>query len=129
MKKLIERARSRDADAFTELRGFEVINDIAYKNQTLPFDSLICANDELAIGAIKVLKANGVRVPEDVLVAGFDNIEIGEYMSPTLSTVAVNWKEYGATMARLALDILNHNECKAITVPVQIIERESSKIS
>jgi LacI family transcriptional regulator len=118
-----------DADAFTELRGFDVINDFAYNNQTLPFDSLICANDELAIGAIKALKANGIRVPEDVKVAGFDNIAIGSYMSPSLSTVSVDWMEYGATIARLALDILNHKESGPVEVPVQIIERESSKIS
>jgi DNA-binding LacI/PurR family transcriptional regulator len=37
--------------------------------------------------------------------------------------------EYGATIARLALDILNHKESGPVEVPVQIIERESSKIS
>ena len=69
------------------------------------------------------------EVPEDVKVSGFDNIEIGSYMNPTLSTVSVNWKEYGAMIARLALDILNHKEVGPVQAPVQIIERESSKIS
>ena len=118
-----------DADAFTEQRGFDVINEFALKNKQLPFDSLICANDELAIGAIKALKCNGFKVPEDIKVAGFDNIEKGKWMSPSLSTVAVDWKSYGKEMAKLALDILKHKKVETIEIPVQIIERESTKIS
>ena len=118
-----------DADAFTEQKGFDVINEFALRNKQLPFDSLICANDELAIGAIKALKCNGFRVPEDVMVAGFDNIDKGKYMTPSLSTVSVDWKNYGKLMAKLALDILKHKKVEAIEIPVQIIERESTKIS
>ena len=118
-----------DADAFTEQKGFDVINEFALKNKQLPFDSLICANDELAIGAINALKCNGFRVPEDVKVAGFDNIEKGKIVSPTLSTVSVDWKFYGKQFAKLALDILKHKKVETIEIPVQIIERESTKIS
>lgn len=116
-----------DADAFTEQRGFDVINEIALKNIKLPFDSLICANDELAIGAILALKKNGYKVPDDIMVAGFDNIEIGKYIHPSLSTVSVDWKYYGNKMAKLALDILSQKEVEDIIIPVQIIERESTK--
>ena len=116
-----------DADAFTERRGFDVINKVVLENKQLPFDSIICANDELAIGAISALEANGYKVPKDVLVAGFDNIEKSEYMKPSLSTVHVDWKDYGKSIAELALDILNNKEVKTLKIPVQVIERESTK--
>lgn len=117
-----------DADAFTERKGFEVINEFAFKNEQLPFDSLICANDELAVGAMEALKKHGYKIPEDILVAGFDDIEKGKYIYPTLSTVSVDWKYYGNQIADLALDILNDHNGHDVEIPVQIIERESTKI-
>lgn len=117
-----------DADAFTEQRGFEVINEIVSQNNKLTFDSLICANDELAIGAINALTKHGYNVPKDIKVAGFDNIEKGNYVYPTLSTVKVDWKFYGEEMAKLALEILANKKTKDIDIPVEIIERDSTKI-
>lgn len=116
-----------EADAFTEQRGFDVINEVVSKHKQIPFDSLICANDELAIGAIKALKANGYKVPKDVKVAGFDDIEKGEFFRPSLSTVRVDWKGYGNSIGKLALDILENKDVETLKVPVQIIERESTK--
>lgn len=117
-----------DADAFTEQRGFEVINDIVSQGKKLTFDSLICANDELAIGAINALTKNGYNVPKDIMVAGFDNIEKGSYIIPSISTVKVDWKDYGEKMAKLALDILARRQTQDIDIPVEIIERDSTKV-
>ena len=116
-----------DADAFTEQRGFDVINEVVSENKQLPFDSIICSNDELAIGAIKALIKNGYNVPNDVKVVGFDNIEKGELFTPSLSTVNVDWRKYGEEMIKLAFEILSGNQVNTLNVPVQIIERESSK--
>lgn len=56
---------------------------------------IVCGNDAMAIGVIQVLKQHGYRVPEDVLVAGFDNGELSELQSPTLTTVNKNQHEVG----------------------------------
>lgn len=51
-------------------------------------DALVCASDLLALGAIWALEQAGLRVPDDVAVVGWDNIEDGRYHSPSLTTVA-----------------------------------------
>ncbi|MCK9794318.1 LacI family transcriptional regulator [Isoptericola sp. 4D.3] len=51
-------------------------------------DGLVCANDELALGALYALRVNGLRVPEDLAVTGWDNTEDGRYANPSLTTVA-----------------------------------------
>jgi DNA-binding LacI/PurR family transcriptional regulator len=52
-----------------------------------PFDGLFALNDTLAIGALRALGEAGVRVPEDVAVIGFDNIDATRYSIPSLSSV------------------------------------------
>jgi len=55
--------------------------------RTLP-DAVFCYNDLLAAGAIRTLLTAGLRVPEDVAVVGFDDIEEGRYSTPTLTSLA-----------------------------------------
>jgi DNA-binding LacI/PurR family transcriptional regulator len=67
-----------------------------------PPDAVFCYNDLLALGAIRVLLAAGLRVPEDVAVVGFDDIEAGRYNTPSLTTVAPDKR----AIARLAVERL-----------------------
>lgn len=116
-----------DADAFTEIRGYEVIRDVIRNNDKLPFDAIVCANDELAMGAMVALKEQNYNIPYDCKVVGFDNINMGQYFKPAVTTVAVDWVGYGVKLAQLALDILAGKECEGFDMPVYIIERDSSK--
>lgn len=70
-------------------------------------DCIICANDAMAIAIIDELKAYGVRVPEDVKVAGFDNSELCELQKPSLTSVNKNQHQVGyrAVMELLAQTI------------------------
>lgn len=65
-------------------------------------DAVFCFTDELALGALHTLAGRGVRVPDDVAVVGFDDIEDGRYSVPTLTTIAPDKAE----IARLSLDCL-----------------------
>ena len=65
--------------------------------------ALVCFNDISAIGAIRALCDHGLRVPEDVSVVGFDDIQGAAYLNPRLTTIRQPLGEMGATAARILL--------------------------
>lgn len=65
-------------------------------------DAVVCANDDSATGALQTLKEAGKRVPEDIALIGFDNIEEVRYQKPSLTTVSQPFYEQG----RIATEIL-----------------------
>ncbi len=67
-----------------------------------PPDALFCFNDLLALGALRALHEAGVRVPDDVAVVGWDDVEDGRYSTPTLTTVSPDKHQ----IAALAIDLL-----------------------
>lgn len=118
-----------NANAFTVFKGHEVIYEAIHGLQTLPFDGLVCCNDELAIGAIDALKELGFESPTDYLITGFDNIERSVYTNPPLTTASVDWFDYGVKIAELALKIVrNQPHEHSFTITAEIIERKSTFI-
>lgn len=67
-----------------------------------PPDAVFCFNDLLALGALRTLLRAGVRVPEQIALVGFDDIEDGRYATPTLTTVRPDKEQ----IARLAVGLL-----------------------
>jgi DNA-binding LacI/PurR family transcriptional regulator len=67
-----------------------------------PPDAVFCYNDLLAFGAMRTVLSAGLRVPEDVAIVGFDDIEEGCYTTPTLTTISPDKKQ----IARLAVQAL-----------------------
>ena len=72
-----------------------------------PPTALICFNDMLAIGVLKGLQANGLHVPEDLSVVGFDNIVFSAYTNPPLTTSDQPKRYIGMEAARLILGLLD----------------------
>jgi LacI family transcriptional regulator len=68
--------------------------------------ALLCANDMMAIGALQYCRAAGLRVPEDVSLAGFDDVPIASLMSPALTTTRQPAREMGHAAGTLLLDLL-----------------------
>lgn len=64
-------------------------------NLSEPPTAIVCANDEMAIGAMAELRAMGLTVPQDVSIVGFDDIRYAELMNPRLTTVAQPREEIG----------------------------------
>jgi len=116
--------RIMDGD-FTIHGGYEWGRKIA-KMKDKP-DFIYCANDELAIGLIQALSKTGIRIPEDIAIAGFDNISLGNFVHPRLTTIGINHYKWGKDVAEGMISILTkQDELVEIKNPTgQIIERES----
>jgi DNA-binding LacI/PurR family transcriptional regulator len=91
-------------------------------------DAAFCFSDELALGALRAVVDAGLRVPEDIALVGFDDVEDGRFAVPRLTTVAPD-KE---GIARLALQSLrdrlagDESPARVITAPHRLVVRESS---
>ena len=68
---------------------------------------VMCGNDVLAVGALKEAKNMGIKVPQDVSVTGFDDIELASIADPALTTVHVPHTEMGRQAAKMLVGILN----------------------
>jgi DNA-binding LacI/PurR family transcriptional regulator len=72
--------------------------------------AVFCANDLLALGALKQALTSGLFVPGDVSVMGCDDIEMAHLVSPELTTIAMPARELGARGARLLLSHIEHRD-------------------
>jgi LacI family repressor for deo operon, udp, cdd, tsx, nupC, and nupG len=70
-------------------------------------DAVVCANDDMAIGFMKGVRAAGLRIPEDVAVTGFDGGDFAAYTSPGLTTLRQPAEQMGAASASLLLQMIN----------------------
>ncbi len=69
-------------------------------------DAIFCSNDMMAIGCLEVLRDAGVRIPDDIALAGFDDIPIARYVSPALTTAAVPIAEIGRRALECCVDLI-----------------------
>jgi len=76
----------------------------------VPFTALFAHSDLTAVGAIRELRAAGLRIPEDVSVVGFDDVPIAAFVEPPLTTIHQPMHEVGELAARLVLDQLAGGE-------------------
>lgn len=86
-----------------------------------PFDAVVCANDLMAVAVLEELRAQGVKVPEQVAVTGFDDIEAARFSEPPLSTVFQPISELGAR----GLSMLAGGE-ETVRVPARMVYRASA---
>ena len=69
-------------------------------------DAIFCANDMMAIGCLESLREAGLRIPDDIALAGFDDIPIARYVSPALTTAAVPIAEIGRRALECCVDLI-----------------------
>lgn len=86
---------------FEELSGREAMTHLL--SLGIPFTGVVCANDEMAAGAMDTLRKQGVAVPNDISVIGFDNVNFTHYLNPKLSSIGCRISEMGQMAARCAL--------------------------
>lgn len=92
-------------------------------------ETILVSSDEMALGVIHGLQDNGLKVPEDVAVVGFDNTRLATMVRPTLTTVMQPMYDIGAVSMRLLTKLLQGEKVaeKQVTLPHRIIERDSTK--
>ncbi|MGB0890873.1 MAG: LacI family DNA-binding transcriptional regulator, partial [Flavobacteriaceae bacterium] len=102
------------------------------KMLALPYkvDGLFCANDVVAIGAIKYLKELQIKIPQEIAIVGFSNESISYVIEPALTTVNQSGLEIGNTATKLLIDKISNESKKkiheTIIVKTNLIIRKSS---
>ena len=90
-------------------------------------DAVVVASDLMAHGALSALRRAGRRVPDDVAVIGFDDIELSRYTDPPLTTVHQPLLELGRTLARQLLRMVTSERPQPpVILPTTLIVRESA---
>jgi LacI family transcriptional regulator len=92
------------------------------------FTALVCYNDIAAMGAVRALRENRLRVPEDVSVVGFDDIQAAGFQNPSLTTVRQPLRNMGMTAAKILLRRIRAQGSDPDMVPVipELVIREST---
>ncbi|MBN1468413.1 MAG: LacI family DNA-binding transcriptional regulator [Fusobacteriaceae bacterium] len=93
-------------------------------------DAIFCAQDMIAAGVIEHLKENNINVPNDIIVAGFDNHEISEMIRPKITTVAQPFYEMGKESAKALISLIKDEDTigKRIYLNHELFIRESTII-
>jgi beta-glucosidase len=89
-------------------------------------DAIFAANDLMAMGALAALRAVGRRVPDDIALVGFDDVEGAAYTAPPLTTVHNPVADQAHAAVRLLLAALDGRPTPGVTLPTKLIIRESA---
>lgn len=91
------------------------------------FTAVFATADMLAVGVCRALAEAGLRIPQDVSVAGFDGIDIGKYYIPAITTIKQPVKDMAKTTIKLLFDIIaGRKDYEHIVFPAELVVRESS---
>lgn len=110
-RRLYTSARLELAGDFSESSGYQAAR-LALEMEERP-SAIFAANDSMAIGVLSALADAGVRVPEDVGVAGFDDIPVSRFLRPPLTTVRIPIAELGARAVELLLPQLAEGRARS----------------
>lgn len=121
-----DETRDYKAVRFSYLDGYDAAQNLLASGRR--FTALFAVADVIAIGAIRALRDNGLRVPEDVSVMGFDGLPLGNFLVPQLSTVNQSVSQMAKRSVEILIDCIE-NGCAAHheTVPFAINQRESTR--
>lgn len=113
---------------YSPLSGYHAIRQILMAG--IDVDGIFAANDQMAIGAIKALKENGVKIPEDVRVVGFDNTFVASIVEPALTTVNVPKYRMGDAAVEMLVRRIEDQSAEACSseLPINMIVRQSTNL-
>lgn len=108
--------------------GYEIGKEIL--GSKIKFDSVFCGNDLIAFGVIKSFKDNGLHIPEDIGVVGYDDIYMSRLVEPELTTVKQPNYQMGYKAVEILIDIIEGKEAvnKDVVLKSELIVRNSTKV-
>ncbi|HSM43984.1 MAG TPA: substrate-binding domain-containing protein, partial [Acidimicrobiia bacterium] len=111
---------------YTDESGYEAAKKLI--DSGVSFDALFCGNDNTARGAYEALAEAGVSVPDDVAVAGFDDLDFAAELEPPLTTVRQGVGEIGHEAARTLLSLLESPDSgpRRVLLPTELVVRGST---
>ena len=94
--------------SYTVESGYNAVLEL--ERSGISYSAILAANDLMALGALKAVREFGYRVPEDVQIIGFDNIEFSQYCEPSLSTMQQPTFDMGAKAVELLTGIIEKRD-------------------
>jgi len=89
------------------------------------FDGVVAASDMIALGAIRAMARAGIKVPDDVSVVGYDDIQFAKYSNPALTTVSQHIDRAGRVLVSKLLNSGDGEDIRSERAPTDLIVRES----
>lgn len=107
--------------------GYEKARELMEQNPQT--DSIFCATDSLAAGALRYLHEQGIEVPGQVQIVGFGDTELGNVVTPAITSIHFHYKTTGMEAAKLLLEILQSGTDmkKQIKMGYQLVEKASTR--
>ncbi|MGB3908867.1 MAG: LacI family DNA-binding transcriptional regulator [Pseudolysinimonas sp.] len=119
-----------DAGPWHRSNGAEAMRNLLARGTS--FDAIFALNDELALGALRVLGESGIRVPADVAIIGFDDVDEGRYSFPSLSTVDPGRREIARLAVETLLGVIAAGDARSprreLRSAFRILQRESTTL-
>jgi len=118
---------STEEQSTTKQTGYSAAEKLFIKAPDVT--AIFACNDAMALGILQYLKEHNYKVPEDISLIGFDDIESDLLVTPAISTIKVHKIELGMEAMKLLVNIVENNDLtsKKILIPVELIMRESTR--
>ena len=109
----------------TSEEGYDAISKL-FKKHNLP-TAIFAGNDRYALGAYRLLNEKGLRIPDDISIIGFDDLDFAKELMPPLTTIRANMEEIGRLAFRNLLNQISnsHKKPRREVLPTKLIERSS----
>lgn len=113
-----------DAGGFSMKDGYHATKELLKRGK---FTALVCQNDQTAIGAISAIREEGLDVPDDISIVGFNDVPEAAYVSPPLTTIRFEHKKVGHIVGEKIISLIEHREANIVLPEFEIIYRSSVK--
>lgn len=121
-----ERLTIIDEDYPGDKNGYNALCKLGERK--VNFTAIFAANDAMAFGCMRCLKEQGIKVPDQAALVGFDDVDVARQMEPHLTTMKVDKENMGAVAVKNMVDriISSKKSSEKILIPVELVVRDSS---
>ncbi len=108
---------------FTPQAGVMAIDRLLTESPHL--DGVVVCSDFMSIAVMEVIRERGHRVPDEIAVVGYDDIQLAAHCSPRLTTIRQEINDWGRLMVRKLFDVIDGRPTEAAMMPVELVIRDS----